>query len=108
MINVYLSKDDPDSDDIVERLRELVVAHRVVYRDANLAAQGPGDPGLEDHAPEASGPERPTLPVLVDDDTVVRGRKEILAHLEMLELFLLEWSKFQSDACYCDASGNVE
>jgi hypothetical protein len=47
-------------------------------------------------------------PALVDDDTVVRGRKKIFAHLEMLELFLGEWSKFQTDACYCDADGNVE
>ncbi len=102
MIKVYVSKDDPDSADIADRLRELVVAHTILYRDAEPPARGNG-PALE-----ASGPGRLALPVLVDDDTVVHGKGEILAHLEMLERFLGEWSKFQSDACYCDADGNVE
>jgi hypothetical protein len=97
MIKVYLRKDDPDSADIVDRLRELVVAHTVVYRDEHLAAREPGSQG-ENLAP----------PSLVDDDTIVHGKEEILAHLGMLEQFLGEWSKFQSDACYCDANGNAE
>jgi hypothetical protein len=107
MIKVYLPEDDPDSADIVDRLRELVVAHAIFYRDANLAAGGPGITGPEDPFPEASGPAHLALPALVDDDSIVHGKKEILAHLEMLEQFLGEWSKFQSDACYCDANGNV-
>ena len=85
MITAYISAEDPDSADIAERLRELVVAHTIVYRDGN-----------------------PAPPVLADDDTLVRGKRDILAHLDRLELFLGEWSRFQSDACYCDANGNVE
>ena len=98
MIKVYLRKDDPVSADIVDRLRELVVAHTIVYGDGNPAARDPGSPGPGNLIP----------PSLVDDDTIVHGREEILAHLGMLEHFLGEWSKFQSDACYCDSNGNAE
>ena len=108
MIKVYVSRNDPDSADIVDRLRELVVAHTIVWRDANPAAPSSGAPGFEDPEPEASGSGRSAPPLLVDGGTPVRGKREIVAHLETLGLILGEWSKFQSDACYCDVNGNVE
>jgi hypothetical protein len=98
MIKVYLRRDDPGSADIEARLRKLVVAHTIFY----------GDERPDSGVPVSPIPENLDPPLLVDDDTVVHGREEILTHMGMLERFLAEWSKFQSDACYCDANGNPE
>ncbi len=79
---------------IQEVLENLAIPHETVVLQspedlpANLAASAP--------------------PVLVDEHKVFQGQKNILAHLEELEDFKELWYKFQSDACYCDAEGNIE
>jgi glutaredoxin len=76
---------------VQETLEELSLAHRVV-----LVGE------------DAKPPEGTKPPVLVDDEEVIQGRDNILAHLEELKDFKAQWDKFQTDACYCDEEGNVE
>jgi hypothetical protein len=115
VITLYLEKGSPVTADILEDVARLVIAHRVVY----LQDRGSGIFGLAADRLGADGPTHGRLqvdplpvgvvpPALVDDEEVYSGRAEIAAHLEHLELFLKEWSKFQSDACYCDARGEAE
>ena len=88
MIKVYLKKINAESKDILDGLKELVVAHEVEY--------------LENTGQEFD------LPVIIDDNRVIQGKGNIMQYLEELGEFLDEWQKYQSDACYCDSDGNVE
>jgi hypothetical protein len=88
MITLYLLKNDEQSEHVCELFRDLAVSHRVVYK-----------PSL---------PSRLRLPAVVDDDRILQGREEIEAYVEELTLYLAEWQKFQSDACYCNRDGEVD
>jgi hypothetical protein len=46
--------------------------------------------------------------VLVNGGNTFQGHKGIIAHLQELDGFMDLWYKFQSDACYCDESGQIE
>jgi glutathione S-transferase len=91
MIELYRKTDSPQSDDIEAKLKELVVAYKVVAIEGGDA--GPVLAALGKHV---------TLPALKDDGKVISGLPAITAHLEELEEFVVLWRKFQSDACYCD------
>ncbi len=91
MIELYRKNDSPRSENIEAKLKELVVAYKVVIVEGSDA-----DPVL------AALGERVTLPALKDDGKVISGLPAIRAHLEQLEEFVVLWRKFQSDACYCD------
>jgi hypothetical protein len=95
MITLYLEKHSPLSEEILDNVRRLVLAHQVVYREERGKAQPALPRGL-----------RP--PALIDDEDVFQGGEKIAAHLGELELFLEEWSRFQTDACYCGRNGQVE
>ena len=41
-------------------------------------------------------------PVLVDDEKIIQGIKNIIAYLEEMKEFKELWYKYQSDVCYCD------
>lgn len=58
--------------------------------------------------PDEPVPDAARPPILVDDDRVIQGNKNIIAYLEELEWFRELWSKFQSNACYCDENGRIE
>ncbi|MEJ2559028.1 MAG: glutathione S-transferase N-terminal domain-containing protein [Anaerolineae bacterium] len=91
MIELYREIDSPQSDAIEAKLKELVVAYKVVVLEGSDA----------DLVLEALG-KHVTLPALKDDGKVTSGLQAIRAHLEELEEFVVLWRKFQSDACYCD------
>jgi glutathione S-transferase len=91
MIELYRKTDSPQSEDIEAKLKELVVAYKVVIVEGSDA-----DPVL------ATLGKHVTLPALRDDGKVISGLPAITAHLEELEEFVVLWRKFQSDACYCD------
>jgi hypothetical protein len=92
VIKVYIKKKDTESEDIIDALKELVVAHDVEYVETAVHNKG----------------KRIDLPAIVDDDRLIQGKKNIMKYLDELGNFLEEWQKFQSDACYCDPEGNVE
>jgi glutathione S-transferase len=95
MLTLYRSPDCPNCTKVQEILEELAVAHDVFEVDS--PAQLPA--GLRHHA---------TIPLLVDEDEVVQGPREIVAYLEKFEKFKELWYKFQSDACYCGEDGGIE
>lgn len=91
MIILYRDKDDATGDEIQAALKELVVAHRVevVLQDAPAPAPGA------------------TLPLIVDGERTVSGRDALDAYLHELAVWLAEWRKYQSDACYVADDGSV-
>jgi hypothetical protein len=52
-------------------------------------------------------PEDTDLPVMRDDEELYEGAEAIADRLDELKVFKEWWYKFQSDACYCDESGEV-
>jgi hypothetical protein len=95
MLTLYLEKNSPVSEEILDNVRRLVVAHQVVYRE-------------ERHKAHRTLPRGLLPPALIDDEDVFQGVNKIAAHLGELELFLQEWSRFQTDACCCGPNGEVE
>jgi hypothetical protein len=88
MLTLYLERNTPETDDILDQVSSMAVAHEVVYADER--------------------PETPDTPALREGDETVAGLVSIMEYLEEFREFLARWQKFQSDACYCDADGNVE
>ena len=86
MIELQRTADSPVADDIEDRLRELVVAHKVVVVDAE-------EPAAD-------------LPVIRDGKLTACGA-DIPAFLDLLTRDMAEWSRFQSDACYIEDDGTV-
>ena len=95
MITFFRTSDCPGCEAIEEVLEDLCIAHKVV-----LVPQS--------GVPDESMPDEAKPPILVDDDKVIRGNKNIIAYLEELKGFKELWYKFQSDACYCDENGRIE
>ena len=48
------------------------------------------------------------MPILVDEDNVICGEKNVLVHLEKLAKFKELWYKYQSDACYCNDDEDIQ
>ena len=91
MIEVII--DEPRSGEpIVDALRELVLAHRVVHVD---------------DAPSPPLPADLTLPAIRDGARVVAGEANLTAYLGELAVLAAAWSRFQSDTCYLDDDGTV-
>ena len=90
MIVFYRNHPDAFADEVEERLRELVLAHRV----EDTASVGPaGDGAVSDDA---------ELPIIVQGSRRYAGRAEIVAFLDEIEAELNLGRQFQSDACYLD------
>jgi hypothetical protein len=85
MIEVRRAADSPVADSVESRLRDLVVAHRVVVVDAGAGSD---------------------LPLIRDGKVTVSGA-EIPAFLDQLTRDVAEWSRFQSDACYLEDDGSI-
>ena len=80
------------SEEVVE---ELCIAHKVVTTGQDAKSCTLLSDGAEP-------------PMLVDGDRTFQGHKDVIAHLQKLEGFRDLWYRFQSDACYCNESGQIE
>ncbi|OHB68654.1 MAG: hypothetical protein A2Y77_15875 [Planctomycetes bacterium RBG_13_62_9] len=87
-MTLYVSDNCPTCSMIRESLEEVAVAHDVVAVP---------DGGPSDRLPAGMEP-----PVLVDDDRVIQGSREIFAYIDELREFKRLWLKYQSDTCYLD------
>ncbi len=89
MLVLYRRREDPEADEVAERLRELVLAHRVVPVDET------------EHLPDGLKPA--TWPVLAESNGArYEGAEAIRAFLDVLAYEVTLNRQFQSDACYLD------
>jgi hypothetical protein len=88
MIELYRASRSPEADRTEEALRDLVVAHTV-----HVVAD-PGD------APGGA------LPVVREGDRLVSAA-DIPAYLEEVRRLMVEWRRFQADACFVADDGGV-
>lgn len=91
MITLFRKTESPAADSVQERLRDLVVAHRVVIV---------GGRSEQEPAPA-------NLPAIRDGDETVSGEAELGRYLTRLERRLREWNRYQSDGCYIGDDGEV-
>jgi glutathione S-transferase len=73
---------------IRQSLDELAMAHDVVIVPSQ---------GRSDRLPQGTQP-----PVLVDEDKVVQGSRDIFTYIDELQELKQVWLKYQSDVCYMD------
>jgi len=92
MLTFYRNDDCPACDSVAETLAETTLAHKVV---------APGEIDAEKQPPGGAEP-----PVLVEDGQSFAGHDAIRRRLDELEDIAADWSRYQSDACYCDDEGN--
>lgn len=93
MITFYSLKNDVNSEEIEDVLKETKTAHEVItVEDKN-----------DSRIPKGKQP-----PLLVHDQQVVQGAADIFKYLQELKEYEKQWYKFQSDACYTDDEGNVQ
>ncbi len=90
MITLYREPVSSEAEAIQEKLRECVVAHRVVIID--------GD--------SQTAPPRP-LPTLRDGEEWISGQAELELYLERLRRRMEAWNRYQSDACYIGDDGEI-
>lgn len=95
MITFYRTEKCPRCGEVEQAIKDMCLAHEVHIINA--------DSPLPDEVPNGTKP-----PFLIDEGKVIAGSSRILEHLSELEDFKKLWYKFQSDACYCDESGEVE
>ncbi len=95
MIQFFRTKKCPRCREIEEAIRDLCLAHEVVIVDEGR--------DLPESVPAGTKP-----PFLIDNGELIVGSGKITEHLSELEAFKELWYKFQSDACYCDDSGEAE
>jgi len=93
MIELYRPAQSEAGADVEQALKELVLAHRVIFVE----------PGQN---PAGLPPDTP-LPALKDEGEIYSGADSLKRHLRTLETIVDEWRKFQSDSCYIDSHGNT-
>jgi hypothetical protein len=91
MIELFRRAGSAQGAAIQEKLRELVVAHRIVTVDTDQPSPLNGTP----------------LPAIVDDGRVISGQAELEAYLGELGKEVERWRRFQMDACYIDDNGET-
>jgi glutathione S-transferase len=87
-MTLYITKDCRTCSGIRASLEDTAIAHETVIVPQQERS---------DRLPEGTEP-----PVLVDDDRVIQGNREILVYIEELKQLRDDWLKYQSDVCYCD------
>jgi hypothetical protein len=92
MIKLYVKNNCPECDEIEEKFKDLVLAHKLINVDSENFD---------------NSFDRAELPVVQDEGKIIKGSKEIDKFLDEMENFLKEWNKFQSDVCYVDDNGYV-
>lgn len=95
MIVFYRAKNCPACGATEEVLKELCISHKVVIVEN------------KQQLPQALA-SNVKLPILVDEEKIIQGSKNIINYLSDLEKFKEQWYKFQSDTCYCDETGSIE
>lgn len=93
MIELYRHADCAECAEFEEKLKELVVAHRVIMVKA-------------DQPPEQL-PVGTSLPALKENGKIMTEPAAITAYLKELEKFVTDWRRFQGDACYIGDEGEV-
>ncbi|MFZ0389652.1 MAG: hypothetical protein WAN36_04260 [Calditrichia bacterium] len=96
MLKLIIKKNCPECLSISRKLEELNFAHQIQDIEESNDAE------------VKNLPEQPAPPFFIDEGNLIAGKEAMIAHLEELKTFKLEWDRFQSDACYCDDEGNVE
>lgn len=86
MIELIRTRDSAEGAAVEDKLRELVVAHRVTTVE-------PGQPSPLNGTP---------LPAIVDAGRVVSGQDNLETYLAELGAEIEEWRRYQVDACYID------
>lgn len=87
-MTLYITKDCKTCSGLRASLEDTAMAHETVIVPAQERF---------DRLPEGTDP-----PVLVDDDRVIQGNREIRVYIEELRQLRDDWLKYQSDVCYCD------
>lgn len=88
MITLHCKKGDPKSNRLEQKLKEIVLAYKTVYHQAN----------------ESSHP----LPYIEDDDAIITDYEEIEEWIIELEAELKWQRSLSGDGCYIDPnSGKV-
>lgn len=95
MIEFFRTQNCPACQVIEDLLKKIRAAHKTVIVNKN------------DDIPD-SVPAGTKLPFLIDEKKIIQGSRNIIEHLSELETFRNQWYKFQSDACYCNESGDIE
>jgi hypothetical protein len=91
MITLYRVAKCSACDEVQEKLRDLVVAHKVV----DVAKERP------------TALANKELPVIQDGEKLVSGEPALHDYLAELTRDLEQWRKFQSDVCYVDDKGKT-
>lgn len=91
MIELIRTRDSAEGAAVEDKLRELVVAHRVTTVESGQPSPLNGTP----------------LPAIVDEGRVVSGQDDLEAYLAELGAEMEEWRRFQMDACYIDDKGEI-
>ncbi len=85
MIELHRFHNDPIADEIENRLKEMVVAHRVYHYSRQIP-------------PSTKTP----LPCMREGEKVISGREDTNRFLEELEKYMKAHHSYSSDACYID------
>jgi glutaredoxin len=91
MITLYRATQCDACDEVQNKLRELVVAHKVV----DVSKERPAAVANKE------------LPVIADGEQLVSGEPALSDYLAGLTDELEQWRKFQTDACYIDDKGKT-
>ncbi len=103
MIELHKLHNDRRSDEIEERLREMVVAFRVHTWPANPArsANSQGSK-IGDQTENNPTPPNAPLPCIREGDAVISSEEELVKYLDELEYFMNIQKSISSDACFID------
>ncbi len=85
MLELHRPHNDPGSDEIEDRLKEMVAAYRVFKYSVK--------PSKKSGAP---------LPHLREGDKIISGREDTDRYLNELERFMRVQHTYSADACYID------
>ncbi len=91
MIELIRTRDSAEGAAVEDKLRELVVAHRVTTVESGQPSPLNGTP----------------LPAIVDEDRIISGQDALQAYLAELSAEIEEWRRYQVDACYIDDNGEI-
>jgi len=83
MIKLYRAEKCPDCDRLEEALKELAIAHKVVFADKEAGAES----------------NRGNVPALVDGDDRVAGHTAVFRYIDRMKMSLALWDQFQVDTC---------
>ena len=93
MIRLYRTAECHLADTVEEGFREIRMAHEVVVVDSR------------DSIPHETGGA--ALPLVVDGDDVISGKKALESYIEEQQQLMKEWYSVQSGACHVEDDGTI-